>query len=262
MTTSALRIFGTTAVLALGLCSCSGPDSSQETAAVTSGAAQAAASDGAPSGGAAAVSPLAQPSPSEPRKYTAGELAALLGQLSDAGGTPFSVMSEPDLAAAVKQSAELLAAMTVEPEACSDLVLSGPAPSPEGAAAAAAVGVNEAAGTSASVSMSSGLDQAVLAAAMAQSGELDKCASAEATTGGTKVSLNLTRLEGLGTVQPMIAYRTDTEVAGGSRQSMITGQVVHRGVLISVITSGGASQEEAVSRAGGLLDQAVGLLGK
>lgn len=254
MKTSALPIFGTSALLALGLCACGGPAGSQGASDAAPGA--------APVGAAVAASPAATPSPTEAKKYTDEELAALLGQLRDTGGTPLSLMSRLEIDAGVKQSAAMLAAMTVEPAECNELVLSSPAPSLDGASAAVGISVNAVTGATASVSLASGLDPAALATGIAQIDQLDKCAIAEVSTGGTKVAVKTTRLSGLGSVQPMIAYRADTEAPDGRRQSMITGQLIHHGVLISVITSGGASEDEAVSRAGGLLDQAAALVGR
>lgn len=76
------------------------------------------------------------------------------------------------------------------------------------------------------------------------------------------MDLKLTKLAGVGSTPGTVAYRTDTALPGGRKQSAITGQVIQDGVLITVSAAGGGSEADAISRAGKLLDQAAALVGK
>lgn len=252
---SALHIFAATAVLAAGLSACGGP-------ANTSGAATVSAS--ATSAPAAALSPTAKPAPSPTaapiKKYTSTELAALVAQLRDAGGKKLAVMSSADLSGNVEQAKALMASAAVEPAACRELALSGSAPSVEGATAAMGTSLDAAAGASTAIALTSGLDPVFLRKGLAQSAELSKCANMSLTMSGVKVAVTITKLSGIGSVPGAVAYRTDTALPDGGHQSLITAQAVKRGVLITVLAGGGASEADASSRAAKLMDSAAALV--
>jgi len=80
------------------------------------------------------------------------------------------------------------------------------------------------------------------------------------TAGDVKLSTNVTLLEGFGALPGAVAFRTDSHFSDGRKQSMITGQVVQRGVLLSVVASGGEGEQAATARAGALLDSAAALI--
>jgi hypothetical protein len=104
--------------------------------------------------------------------------------------------------------------------------------------------------------MTSGLDPVYLEQAKAQADQLSKCTNMTIGMAGTKVDVALTLIDGVGTVPGTLAYRTDSTLPDGRKQSMITAQVVVQGVLITVISSGGTTEEGALSRTGAMLDQA------
>ena len=254
MKTSALRIAGTSALLvwaAAGLSACGTPAGSADTAKN----AETQAATPVPSA-------TATPAPAQAKAYTSEELSAFVAQLKDAHGKPLSVMAAADLKKSVDQAKSLLASISVEPAECGPLALGGQTASTEGTAVAAGVAQDPATGAATAVSLASGVDAKVIEQGLAQSDALDKCSTLSFAAGGIKADLKLTKLAALGSTPARIAYRTDTTLADGRKQSTITGQVIENGVLISVISSGGANEQDAVSRAGQLLDQAAALVGK
>ena len=244
MKTSALRIAGASALLAwgaVGLSAC-----------------------GAPGGSTPAPSETTTPTPTQTqaKAYTSEELTAIVAQLKDAQGKPLTMMSGADLQKSIDQAKSMLASISVEPAECAPLALGGQAASTEGTAVAAGVAQDAATGASTGVSLAFRADAKVLEQGIAQGEVLNKCSAMSFTTGGTKVDLKLTKLDGLGSTPGTIAYRTDTALADGRKQSAITGQVLQNGVLVTVIAAGGGSEADAVTRAGKMLDEAAALVGK
>jgi hypothetical protein len=95
---------------------------------------------------------------------------------------------------------------------------------------------------------------------MAISGTASSVEGATAAMGTSLDATNGACIDGLSSVPGTFAYQTDTLMPNGQNQSMITAQAVSQGVLINVMSAGGASQAEAVSRAGAMLDQAAALV--
>lgn len=251
MKTSALRIFGTTALVAATLSACGG------NAGSPGDGANAAPGTGAV---AATTAEVPAPTPTPVRTYSQDELAALVGQLTDAEGRALSVMPATDLAASLKQTKAAMQEMTVEPAECREQALAGVAPSADGAAIAVGTSVDAASGASTAVSMASGLDEAFLAKVPAMMDQLRNCATMSITAGAVQLSTNVTLLEGIGALPSAVGYRTDTTISDGRQQSMITVQAVQHGVLLSVVASGGESEQDAIARAGALLDSAAVLI--
>jgi hypothetical protein len=251
MKASALRIFGTTVLVAATLSACGGSPNSP-----------GAGANDAPGTGVVAVTTATVPTPTATpvRTYTQEELAALVGQLKDAQGHALTVMPAIDLAASLEQTKAALAATTVDPAECSDLALAGIAPSADNAAVAVGSSGDAASGASTAVSMTSGLDEAFLSQIDDMAGQLGKCATMSITAGAVQLSTNLTLLERVGALPSEVAFRTDTKISDGRQQSMITVQAVQRGVLLSVVASGGESEQDAIARAGALLDSAAALI--
>ena len=187
-------------------------------------------------------------------------MAALVGQLRDAGGKKLAVMSSADLSGNVEQAKSVMASAAVEPAACRELALSGSAPSVDGATAAMGTSLDAAAGASTAIALTSGLEPAFLKKGLAQSAELSKCANMSLTMSGVKVAVTISKLSGVGSLPGAVAYRTDTALPDGGHQSMITAQGVKRGVLITVLAAGGASEADASSRAAKLMDSAAALV--
>ncbi|MFE4543070.1 hypothetical protein [Arthrobacter sp. NPDC056727] len=256
---SALHIFAATAVLAAGLSACSSPANTSAAATVSAPASATAAPTSTPTPTPTAT-PTPTPTATPVKKYTSTELAALVGQLRDAGGKKLAVMSSADLSGNVEQAKSMLASMAVEPAACRELAVAGGAPSVEGAAAAMGTSLDAATGASTAIALTSGLDPAFLKKGLVQSAELSKCANMSLAMSGVKVAVTLTRLRGIGSMAGAVAYRTDTELPDGRHQSMITAQAVKRGVLVTVLAAGGASEAEASSRAAKLMDSAAALV--
>lgn len=259
MKTSALRIFGTTVLLASTLSACGGSPNPPGAGANDAGGSGAAA---ATTSAAAAATTSAVPTPTATplRTYTQEELAALLGLLKDAQGNALAVMPAIDLAASLEQTRTALAATTVEPAECSDLALAGVAPSSANAAIAVGSSTDAASGASTAVSMASGLDEAFLAQVQDMAGQLRKCATMSITAGAVQLSTDLTLLERVSVLPTAVAFRTDTTISDGRQQSTITVQAVQRGVLLSAVASGGKSEQDAIARAGALLDSAAELI--
>lgn len=248
MKTSVLRFFGAAALIAT-MSACSG--STDSPAATPSPEATAVAE---------ATTPPPTPTPTASRKYTQDELKAMLGQLKDAQGKALTAVPDVDLAATLEQTKAAFAAMTVEPSECRELAVAGMAPSVEGAAVALASSVDAASGASTAVSMTSGLDGAFLAQVSQTEAQLAKCPTMSVTAGALQLSTSVTILKGVSTLPVSVAYRTNTKISDGRQQSMITSQAVQHGVLITVIRSGGASEQEATARVGALIDSAAALI--
>jgi hypothetical protein len=241
---------GFSALLMTGLTACGGApaDNSNQSSVQES----LAASVTSPPSSSETPSPSATPA----RTYKSSELAVLVGQLTDAKGVKLAVMSSSDLTGSLAQTRALLSSMSVEPAECQEMALAGTAPSVEGATVAMGTSLDAADGASTAVSMTSGLDPALLARGMAQTGELSKCAKMSIAMADTKFDVGITMIDGLGSVPGTLAYRTDTTLSDGRKQSMITAQAVVHNVLITVASAGGATAEGAISRAGAMLDQA------
>jgi hypothetical protein len=205
---------------------------------------------------AASATSTPSPSPTPAKSYTSDELAALVGQLKDAKGVKLSVMSSADLTGSLDQSKALLSSMSVEPAECQEMAVSGTAPSVKGATVAMGTSLDAAEGATTAVAMTSGLDPAFLAKGMAQADQISKCGKMSIAAAGTRLDVALTEIGGLGSVPGTLAYRTDTTLPDGRKQSIITAQAVVHDVLITVISTGGATEEAAISRAGAMLDQA------
>ena len=194
----------------------------------------------APGGSTPAPSETTTPTPTQTqaKAYTSEELTAIVAQLKDAQGKPLTMMSGADLQKSIDQAKSMLASISVEPAECAPLALGGQAASTEGTAVAAGVAQDAATGASTGVSLAFRADAKVLEQGIAQGEVLNKCSAMSFTTGGTKVDLKLTKLDGLGSTPGTIAYRTDTALADGRKQSAITGQVLQNGVLVTVIAAG------------------------
>jgi hypothetical protein len=249
MNTFGFRALGASAVLVVGLAGCSAP-AAETTAKSTEGASNAPVES---------VTSTPTPTP-EAKSYTGDELIALVGQLKDSKGVKLSVMSMADLTGSLEQVKAMMSSMVLEPAECREMALAGTAPSVEGATAAMGTSLDATSGASTGVSMTSGLDPTYLEKGMAQAGEVSKCANMTFTIGEVKADATLTLLDGVSSVPGAVAYETQTVMSTGQKQAVITAQAVSHGVLISVISSGGASREEAVSRAGAMMDQAAALL--
>lgn len=249
MNTIAFRALGASAVLVVGLVGCSAP------AAETS----AKSSEGASAAPVESVTPIPTPTP-EAKAYTADELAALVGQLKDSKGVDLSVMSMADLSRSLEQTKALMSSIAVEPAECKEMALAGTAASLDGATAAMGSTLDATSGASTSVVMTSGLDPATVEKGMAQAGEVSKCASMSFTVGTVTADATVALIDGVGSVPGTLAYETQTSMSTGQKEDMITAQAVSPGVLITLMSMGGASQEEAVSRTGAMLDQAAALL--
>jgi hypothetical protein len=284
MKTSALRIAGASALLAwgaAGLTACGTPTASADLAknAVTQAASPASSATAtltatpAPTQTAtptqakaytptATSTPTQTATPTQSKAYTSKELTALVAQLKDAHGKPLHVMSSADLKKSIDQAKSELASITVKPAECAPLALGSQMPSTEGLAVAAGAAADLATRAITGISLTSAAGSKALSQGLGRPEVFNKCSNLSMTARGTKVDVKLTKLAGLGSNPATIAYRTDTSLPGGQKQSAITGMVVQNGVLVTVTASGGSSEADAVSRAGKLLDQATALVGK
>ncbi|MCU1518687.1 MAG: hypothetical protein JWQ75_3408 [Pseudarthrobacter sp.] len=202
--------------------------------------------------------PAGTPTPSETpaKSYSSDELAALVGQIKDAQGVPLTVMPPADLAASIEQAKKMLAEVVVEPAQCQDLVLAANSAGTEGLSSALGTSIDSAAGAAAGVSFATGMDPALLAA---RSDGVDACKSVTVTTAGVTVGVVTSPVEGVGSEAGTVAYITETTLPDGRKQSMLIAQVNKNGVAVSV-SGNGTSEEDAITRVGGLIDQALAVL--
>ncbi|MBT8160143.1 MULTISPECIES: hypothetical protein [Arthrobacter] len=249
MNRSILGIIGISAVLATGVTACGA--SGNSTAA---GASESAAPI------VLSQTPTPTPTPTQAKKYTSDELAGLLGQLHDSKGAKLSVLSSADLSGTVDQTKSILSSIAVEPAECGAMAAAGMAQSVAGASMALGTSTDTASGTATTISLMSGLDAGFLQQSVAQTTQLDRCASMSMTVSGVRVDVAISKVDGVGSVPDTVAYRTDTTFPGGRKQSVITAQAVKGAVRISSIATVGSSEQDAVSRAGALLDQADALV--
>ena len=128
--------------------------------------------------------------------------------------------------------------------------------------AAMAIGMSTDTGTGAATALSliAGLDQSFLAKVADSSEQLAKCSSMTMTASGMEIAVTVKAVPGVSSVPGAVAYRTDSSLPDGRTQSTVTAQVVHQGVVLTSVASGGASEADAVKRAGALLDAAAALV--
>lgn len=250
MKTSVLGTFGASVLLAAAVSACGGPGP------------QAAESSPAPSAGSGttAAAPTATPTPSPTAKaYTAEELAAIVSQVRDAADRRLSVLPSADINTTLEQTKAMLASIDVKPEECKALAAASAVPSVDGAAMAVGMSNDASTGAVTALSLVAGLDQSFLSKVADPSEQLAKCSSMTMTASGMDISVTITPVDA-GTQPGAVAYRTDSALPDGRTQSTITAQLVHQGVVLTSVASGGASEADAVQRAGALLDSAAALV--
>ncbi|VXB65177.1 hypothetical protein [Arthrobacter sp. 8AJ] len=252
MKTSVLGTFGASVLLAVAVSACGGPGP------------QAAESSPAPSAGsgttAAGPTATATPTPTPTAKaYTAEELAAIVGQVRDAADRRLTVLPSADINTTLEQTKSMLASIDVKPEECKALAAASTVPSVDGAAMAVGMSNDASTGAVTALSLVAGLDQSFLSKVADPSEQLAKCSSMTMTASGMDVSVTITPVDA-GTQPGAVAYRTDSALPDGRTQSTITAQLVRQGVVLTSVASGGASEADAVRRAGALLDSAAALV--
>lgn len=254
MKPSALGTFGASAFLAVLVSACGGTAAPQ---AVGSSPPQAVSSQ--PS--AATSTPTATPTPTPTAKvYTTAELAAIVGQVRDAADRRLSVLPSGDISSAIKQTKAMMSSIDVKPAECKELAAASTVPSVEDATMAIGMSTDSATGAVTALSLVAGLDKSVLAQVSDPSEQLAKCSSMTMTVSGMDIAVTVTPVEGVTGLPGAVAYRTDSALPDGRRQSMFRAQVVHRGILIASVASGGGSEADAVRRTGALLDSAAALV--
>jgi hypothetical protein len=192
--------------------------------------------------------------------YTSEELAAIVGQVRDAADRRLSVLPNGDIAAALEQTKAMISSIEVEPAECKELAAASTVPSVEDSTMAIGMSSDSTSGAVTALSLVAGLDQSVLAQVSDPSGQLAKCSSMTMTASGINVAVTVTQVEGATGLPGAVAYRTDTSLPDGSAQSVVRAQVVHHGILIASVATGGDSGADAVRRAGALLDAAAALV--
>lgn len=251
MKKSVLGIFGASALLAIAVSGCGGPASPQ--AADSSTAAPAASQTTAP------PTPTATPTPTA-KAYTAEQLAAIVAQVRDAADRRLTVLPTGDIATTLEQTKTMLASIDVKPAECKELAAASTVPSVDGAAMAIGMSTDTGTGAATALSLIAGLDQSFLAKVADSSEQLAKCSSMTMTASGMEIAVTVKAVPGVSSVPGTVAYRTDSALPDGRTQSTVTAQVVHQGVVLTSVASGGASEADAVQRAGALLDAAAALV--
>lgn len=262
MNKSAARLFGVTVLAAFSVAACggnadtagSGDTSASETA---SSATASAAPEATPEATTASPTPTAPPV----RKYTSQELAALMNQIRDSKGAKLAVTSGEDWSGHVEQANALLEQMAIEPKECRDIVVTGSKEPPAGVAVAAGVSIDAGAGTLATVTLMSGMDEDLLEKTVSTNADqVTKCKAMSITMQGARVDAATTEITGLGTTPETLAYRMDITLPDGQQQSTVMAYAVKGGVVISTMASGANAGTTGVSTAGALLDQAAKLI--
>ncbi|MDJ0459615.1 hypothetical protein PUN71_020600 [Arthrobacter sp. NQ7] len=245
-----LGTFGASALLAISVSACGGP-----------AAPQAADSSPVPQATTAAPTPTATPTPTpSPKAYTAEELAAIVGQVRDAADRRLSVLPSGDIATTLEQTKAMLASIDVKPAECKELAAASTVPSVDGAAMAVGMSTDTGTGAATALSLVAGLDQSFLAKVTDSPQQLAKCPSMTMTASGMEIAVTVKAVPGVSSVPGAVAYRTDSTLPDGRTQSTVTAQAVRQGVVLTSVASGGASEADAVQRAGALMDAAAALI--
>lgn len=211
-----------------------------------------AAPSGQNGGTSAAASPSTTPTP---KKYSTAELETLVGQVAASNGATLKLMPQKDVAANLAQMKALLDQTSVEPAGCKEAATAGANMSIEGATIAMGLSQDAAAGTATAVALTSGVDRSALEQSFAKADQqVATCGNMTVTLKGATSTVSTTKVSGVGNVPGTLAYRTDTGLANGQRQSIIVAQALKGGVLMTVTAAGGASEKDAIARAGDLLD--------
>ncbi|MDQ0665039.1 type II secretory pathway component PulM [Arthrobacter ulcerisalmonis] len=187
-------------------------------------------------------------------------MAAIVGQVRDAADRRLSVLPTGDIAATLEQTKAMIASIDVQPAECKELAAASTVPSVDGATMAVGMSTEAASGAVTALSLVAGLDQSSLARVADPTGQLANCSSMTMTVSGMDVSVTITPVQGVSALPEAVAYRTDSALPDGRTQSTITAQVVHHGVALTSVASGGESEADAVRRAGALLDAAAALV--
>ncbi|MDQ0769862.1 hypothetical protein QF031_002611 [Pseudarthrobacter defluvii] len=249
MKTSALGTFGACALLAVTASACGGAPAPQ--AAVSTPAAPAATASPANT-----PSPSATPTPTA-KAYTSDGLAAIVAQVRDAADRRLSVLPGGDIKTTLEQTKAMIASIDVKPAECKELAAASTVPSVDGATMAMGMSTDAGTGAVTALSVVAGLDQGFLAKVKDQPAQLQKCSSMTMTASGMEVAVTVTLVEGAGSLPGTVAYRTDSALPDGQKQSTVTAQAVKQGVVLTAVASGGESEADAVRRAGALLDSAA-----
>jgi len=245
-----LGTFGACALLAVSVSACGGTS-----------APQAAESTAAASAAPATTTPTPTPTPTPTAKaYTTDELAAIVGQVRDAADRRLSVLPSTDINTTLEQTKAMMASIDVKPAECKELAAASTVPSVEGATMAMGMSTDAGTGAVTALSLIAGLDQSFLAKVKDQPDQLAKCSSMTMTASGMEIAVTVKPVEGAGSLPGTVAYRTDSALPDGRKQSTVTAQVVKQGVVLTSVASGGASETDAVRRAGALLDSAAALV--
>ena len=165
-----------------------------------------------------------------------------------------------DIATALEQTKALLASIDVKPADCKELAAPSTVPSVDGAAMAVGMSTDTATGAVTALSLVSGLDQSFLTKVSDSSAQLAKCSSMTMAASGMENAVTVKALPGVSSVPGAVAYRTDSALPDGRTQSTGTAQAVQKGVVLTSVASGGASEADAVQRAGSLVDSAATLV--
>ncbi|MFK0001559.1 hypothetical protein [Paenarthrobacter sp. NPDC090522] len=245
MNKNALRGFAVSGLLVMGLTACGGAGTSTDAAS-------------APASESATATPTPTPTPA--KEFTLEDLNAVLAKMTDKRGTKLSVTSTADLSGSMAQSKALMEQVDVQPAVCKDMAMGSLARPLEGVKAAVGVSQDAASGSISTISLGTGLGDAIAAELDASKENLAKCGTL--TMNGPTGSSTMTVTD-LGAKKPAhatVAYRMDTAAATGEKGSMILAQTIDENVLVSVIGIGGTSEADAIESVSALLDQAVELI--
>ncbi|MDO6143061.1 hypothetical protein [Paenarthrobacter aurescens] len=245
MNKNAMRGLAVSGLLVMGLTACGGAGTSTE-------AASAPASETA--------TPTPTPAATSEKQYTLAELTTVLGQIKDKQGTKLSVMSSADMSGTMEQTKAIMAQTEVQPAACRDIAMGSLAQPTTGVEATFGVSQDVASGSISSISLSTGLEKGALEKAQQSLDQVSECSTmtVSAPTGSSTVTL--TDLAGKKPANALFVYRVDTELASGEKGSVLMSQAVKHDVLVSVIATGGSSEDAAMANLTSLLDQAVELI--
>lgn len=245
MNKNALRGFAVSGLLVMGLTACGGAGTSTEAAS-------------APASESATATPT--PTPTKAKDFSLDELNAVLGQMTDKRGTKLSVTSTADISGAMAQTKALMEQIDVQPAVCKDTAMGSLAQPMEGVKAAVGVSQDAASGSVATISLGTGLGEAIKTEMETSKDKLATCGTMTMAGPTGTSTITLTDLGDRKPAHAAVAYRMDTAASTGGKGSMIMAQTVEENVLVSVIGIGGTSEADAIENVTALLDQAVDLI--
>lgn len=203
----------------LGLAACSAP------APEPSGSPPGTGGTTAPASGPATVDGASGPAPADGGAYSSAELAAILGTLTEAGGSPLQVVPAEEIDRSMAQARQFLENVTVTPEECR-IFVSNSLEAPEGASYSTAVSSVDGDAVQTIVSASSSASSSAEADARtrtdAASAALGPCASFSLDAQGVAIEQTVQAVEAATEAETTFGTVTRQTSSDGAGQETMT----------------------------------------